>query len=68
MSKKTLTILDVGRDPKGSARKASEIARQQARFHVIQAKRSLGGKPIAYAEGKLVDAGVDGRSNLKVKA
>lgn len=68
MSKKTITLRDVERDPTEAKRRGAQQAREQARFLVIEAKRRMcaGGKAVAWVDGKRVDAGRDSRTDLTV--
>lgn len=65
---KTIRLSDLIDNPEAAKVRVQQHARQQARFHVINAKRALAGKPVAYVDGRLVDGGVDARSDLKVSA
>lgn len=61
---KTITIKDVINDAAHAKREVEKQARAQARFRVIEAKRRMCGKPVAWVDGALQDGGVDARSDL----
>lgn len=65
---KTITIYDVKRDPTAAKHRAEDLARAQARFRVIEAKRRMCGKALAWVDGAPQDGGADARSDLRVPA
>jgi hypothetical protein len=61
---KTIRMSDVIRDAREAKQQVEEQARVEARFRVIQAKRAMHGRALAYVDGVPQDGGVDARSDV----
>ena len=64
---KTIRLSDVARDLRNAKKEVEEDARNEARFRVIEAKRRLCGRAVAWVDGERQYADIEARSDVRVR-